>query len=113
MHRAGKLGEAEVCRFATEHRLAETAAALTLLCGVENDVVERALLASGSDVLVILAKLAGFSWATANAILMLKSTDRSVSEQNIEQIKADFERLNSGTARHVLGFYYSRLAPAR
>ena len=73
MHRAGKLGEAEVYRFATEGRLAEVAVALTLICGVENDIVERALLAPGSDILVILAKLAGFSWATAKAILLLKA----------------------------------------
>jgi uncharacterized protein (DUF2336 family) len=112
LHRAGKLTEAEVRRFATEHRLAETAIALTLLCGVENDIVERALLASGSDILVILAKLAGFSWTTAKAILVLKAGDRGESEQDLEQAKASFERLQSGTARHVLGFYYSRLTAA-
>ena len=75
--------------------------------------MERALLASGSDILVILAKLAGFSWATAKAILMLKSGGHGASEQNLEQAKASFERLQSGTARHVLGFYQSRVAAAR
>lgn len=112
LHRAGKLTEAEVRQFATERRLAETAAALTLLCGVENDIVERALLSSGSDILVILAKLAGFSWQTAKAILILKSADRGAAGLNLEQAKASFERLQSGTARHVLGFYYSRLTAA-
>jgi len=110
MHRAGKLSEAEVLRFATEHRLAETAVALTLLCGVGNDIVERALLATEPDILVILAKLAGFSWSTAKAILLLKSGDRGISEQDLKQAKASFERLKSGTARHVLGFYHSRVA---
>jgi uncharacterized protein (DUF2336 family) len=112
MHRAGKLGEAEVRRFASEHKLAETAVALTLLCGVENDIVERALIAPGADILVILAKIAGFSWATAKAILLLKSTDRGLSEQDFDQAKASFERLQSGTARHVLGFYHSRVKAA-
>jgi uncharacterized protein (DUF2336 family) len=112
LHRAGKLGEAEVYRFANERRLAETAVALTLLCGVENDIVERALLAPGADILVILAKLAGLSWQTAKAILLLKSADRGVSEQDLEQAKASFERLQRGTARHVLGFYHSRVAAA-
>jgi len=113
MHRAGKLDEAAVRRFATEHKRAETAAALTLLCGVTNDIVERALLDSGSDILVILAKLAGFSWTTARAILLLKSAGRGISEQDLEQAKASFDRLQSGTARHVLGFYRSRVAAAR
>jgi hypothetical protein len=77
---------------------------------VENDIVERALLATEPDILVILAKLAGFSWSTAKAILLLKSGDRGISEQDLNQAKASFERLKSGTARHVLGFYHSRVA---
>jgi uncharacterized protein (DUF2336 family) len=109
MHRAGKLTEAEVHKLAVERRLAETAAALTLLCGVENDIVERALFSSGSDILVILAKLAGFSWETAKAVLLLKSADPQAPAQNLEQAKASFERLQPATARHVLGFYRSRL----
>jgi uncharacterized protein (DUF2336 family) len=112
LHRAGKLGEAEVYRFASEGRLAETAVALTLLCGVENDIVERALLAPGSDILVILAKIAGFSWATAKAILLMKAADRGLSEQDLEHATASFERLQSATARDVLGFYRSRASAA-
>lgn len=112
MHRAGKLREADVFRFANERRLAETAVALTLICGVETDIVERALLAPGSDILVILAKLAGFSWATAKAILVLKAADRGLSEQDLAQAHASFERLQSGTARDVLGFYRSRASAA-
>jgi len=110
MHRAGKLNEAQVRIFAVERRHAETAIAVALMSGVESDIVERALLAAtGSDILVVLAKLAGFSWETARAILMLKSGDRDA--QNLTQAKASFERLQAGTARHVLGFYRSRLAP--
>jgi uncharacterized protein (DUF2336 family) len=112
MHRAGKLGEAEVFGFANDKRLAETAVALTLICGVENDIVERALLAPGSDILVILAKLAGFSWATARAILQLKAADRGLSDQDLAQAQASFERLQSATARDVLGFYRSRASAA-
>ncbi len=112
MHRAGKLGEPEVYRFATEGQLAEVAVALTLICGVENDVVERALLAPGSDILVILAKLAGFSWETAKAILLLKAADRGLSENDLERATASFERLQSETARDVLGFYRSRASAA-
>jgi Uncharacterised protein conserved in bacteria (DUF2336) len=111
MHRAGTLSEAAVRRFATERRSAETAVALTLLCQVEDDIVERALLAPGSDILVILAKLAGFSWETAKAILMLKSGD-GAHGQNFAQAKASFERLQADTARHVLGFYRARRSAA-
>ncbi len=112
MHRAGRLGEADIARFAAEGRLAETAVALTLICGVENDVVERALLTQGSDILVILAKLAGFSWTTAKAILLLKAGVRGLSEQDLAHAHASFERLQSRTARDVLGFYKARSSAA-
>lgn len=112
MHRDGKLTEAQVARFASERRIAETAIALTLICGVENDIVERALLATGSDILVILAKLAGFSGNTAKAILLLKAADRGLSDQELDHAKASFERLQSATARDVLGFYRSRSSAA-
>ena len=110
MHRAGQLNEAAVRRFASDHQLAETAVALTLLCGVESDIVERALLASGSDIMVILAKLAGFSWPTAKTILLLKSSDGSQATLDLTHAQASFERLEIGTARHVLGFYHKRAA---
>jgi uncharacterized protein (DUF2336 family) len=112
MHRAGRLGEPEVRRFASEGRLAEVAVALTLICGIENDVLERALLAPGSDILIILAKLAGFSWSTAKAILLLKAADRGLSEQDLDHAGASFERLQSSTARDVLGFYRVRAGAA-
>lgn len=112
MHRAGKLGEADVCRFAGEGRLAEIAVALTLICGVANDIVEFALLAPGPDILIILAKLAGFSWATAKAILLLKAADRGLSEQDIEHAVTSFERLQPSTVRDVPGFYRLRAGAA-
>jgi uncharacterized protein (DUF2336 family) len=112
MHRAGRLGEAEVSHFARNGRLAETAVALALICGVESDVVERALLAPGSDILVILAKLAGFSWDTAKAILLMKAGARGVSAQELEHATASFHRLQAATARDVLGFYRTRNSAA-
>ena len=113
LHRAGKLGEADVHRFATEYRFAETAVSLMLLCDVDSDIVERALLASGSAILVILAKLAGFSWRTTKAILLLKAGDHGISEQDLAAAKANFDRLQSATARDMLGQYHSRRAAAK
>jgi uncharacterized protein (DUF2336 family) len=112
MHRAGRLGEAEVRHFARDGRLAEIAVALSLICGVESDVVERALLAPGSDILVILAKLAGFSWNTAKMILVMKAGARGLSDQELEHAAASFDRLQAATARDVLGFYRARTSAA-
>ena len=108
LHRSGKLDEAMVAQFAREQRSQETAVALSLLCEVNIDVVERALVAPGSEIVLILARIAGFSWATAKSILMLKASNRGMSPHDVEQALAHFGKLNVGTARKVLGFYNSR-----
>ncbi len=108
IHHCGRLGEQEVHGFARERKFEETTIALSLLCGVEIDVVERALLDPGHDLSLILARLAGFSSTTAKAILLLKSTDRGMSAQDLDQALASYTRLQVGTARRVLGFYRTR-----
>jgi hypothetical protein len=108
LHRAGKLGESEVFGFTRERQVAETVVALSLLAGVEYAVVERALAAPGADMLLILAKLAGLSWPGAKALLLLKAADGTVPDRVLEQARGNFNRLQIGTARSVLGFYQAR-----
>ena len=108
LHEAGELDEDAVCGFAREGHFEETAISLSLLCNVEIDVVERALLSPGLEILLILVKLAEFSWPTAKAILQLKASDREMSAQDLETALTNFKRLNIATARRVLGFYNTR-----
>lgn len=106
MHRAETLDEASIARFARERRLEELVVGLSLLCEVNTDVVERALTSPSAEVILILLKIAGFSWATAKAVLMLKAG--GMAPHDIDQALANFSRLNVGTARKVLGFYNIR-----
>lgn len=108
LRRLGRLNEDAVQRFARERQFEHTAVALSVLCEVENDMAERALLAPGNDIILILTKLAGFSWMTAKAILMLKSGGGGVSQQDLDQALASFGRLQAGTARRVLSFHRAR-----
>jgi uncharacterized protein (DUF2336 family) len=105
---AGKLGEAEIYRFARERKFEETAVALSLLCGVPIDVVERALLDTGNEIILILARVAGLSSTSAKAILLLRAADRGMSAQDLETALTTFARLHMDTARRVLGFYDAR-----
>lgn len=108
LRRAGRLDEAAVQRFARERQFEHTAVALSLLCEVESNMVERALLAPGNDLILILAKLAGFAWPTAKTILMLKAGGGGMSQQDLNQALANFGRLQAGTARRVLSFHQAR-----
>jgi uncharacterized protein (DUF2336 family) len=108
LHRSRRLNEDAVLRFARERQFEHTAVALSLLCEVENNMVERALLAPGNDLILILTKLAGFSWPTAKTILMLKAAGGGMSQQDLSQALANFGRLQAGTARRVLSFHQAR-----
>lgn len=108
LHRAGRLTEDAVYSFARERRFEQTIVALSLVCVVPVDVVERALLDDGSEIVLILSKVAGFSWTTAKAILLLRAADRGMSAQDLEQSHANFRRLQEETARRVLHFYHAR-----
>jgi uncharacterized protein (DUF2336 family) len=105
----GNLGEAEVYKYARENRFEEAAVALSMLCSVELDAVERALHDRGHEIALILAKLAGFSSTTAKAILLLKTADRGISAQDLDNALRTYEKLQLETARRVLGFYRTRL----
>jgi uncharacterized protein (DUF2336 family) len=106
--RTRRLAEDDVYRFARESKFEETAVALSLICAVELDVVERLLLDPRHEVALILAKIANFSSTTAKAILLLKSADRGMSPQDLDRALLSFGRLHVETARRVLGFYHAR-----
>ncbi len=107
LHRAGRLGEVEVCAFADARKFEETAVSLSLLTGAPIDLIERALLDDNPDMAMILAKVAGFSWTTAQSIL-LRATGRTLSVQDLERALSGFSRLKQSTARSILAFYDAR-----
>ena len=90
---AGRLGEQEVYAFADARKFEETAVALSLVTGAPIDLVERAMLDDNPDMAMILAKVAGFSWSTAQCIL-LRAANRSLSVQDLDRALSGFSRLN-------------------
>ena len=108
-NRIRRIGEAEIYQYARERKFEETAIALSLLCDTPIDVVERALLDPGAEIVLILAKVAGLSSTTTKAILLLRATDRGMSANDLEQALASFNRLQPDTARRVLGFFRTRV----
>ena len=58
-NRIRRIGEAEIYQYARDRKFEETAIALSLLCDTPIDVVERALLDPGAEIVLILAKVAG------------------------------------------------------
>jgi uncharacterized protein (DUF2336 family) len=110
LYRNKQLTEQAIYQYARERKFEQVVVALSLLCGVEIDVVERAMLDPGAEVALILAKFANLSWTTAKAIL-LQSSERGLSAQDLDQAMSNFSRLQPETARRVLGFYRTRRKP--
>jgi uncharacterized protein (DUF2336 family) len=108
LNRSRPIGDAEIYQYACDRRFAETAAALSLLCDAPFEVVERALLDPGAELVLILAKVAGLSPATTRAILLLRAAERGLTSDAIEQALASFERLQPESAQRVLSFFRAR-----
>jgi len=106
--RIRRIGEAEIYQYARDGKFAETAAAMSLLCDTPIDVVERAMLDPGAEIVLILTKVAGLSSTTTRAILQLRAVECGLSARDVDQAIESFERLQPATARRVLGFFRTR-----
>jgi uncharacterized protein (DUF2336 family) len=108
-NRVRRIGEAEIYQFARDRKFEETAIALSIMCDTPIDVVERALLDPGAEIVLILAKVAGLTESTTKAILLLRAADRGMSAKDLEHALSSFNRLQSDTARRVLSFFRTRV----
>jgi uncharacterized protein (DUF2336 family) len=108
LSRIRAIGEAEIYQYARARKFEETAIALSILCNTPIDVVERALLDPGAEIVLILAKVAGLTESTTKAILLLRAAERGLSAKDLEQALTSFNKLGQDTARRVLGFFRTR-----
>jgi uncharacterized protein (DUF2336 family) len=106
--KSSNLTEDDVHRFARERRFEQTAVAMSRLCNVALNVIEGALHEGGTEVLLLLCKLGGFSLATTRAVLLLRAGERGMSQQDIDTALTSFARVNASTARSMLDFHLSR-----
>ena len=107
-HRIGQLQEASILEYALAHKMEETIVALTVLCSLPSDVIERALTEKARELLLIIAKASGFSWDTTMALLFLGAPDYRVSSHDLEDLKGQFARLHRSSSRDVLAHYRDR-----
>jgi uncharacterized protein (DUF2336 family) len=106
--REGRLSESTLVDFARNGQYDETIAALSALCAVPIEVVDRLMGAERADPILILCKSAGWAWPTVAAIIGMRPGGRSRPNQNLDAAYANFERLSPATARRVLRFWQAR-----
>src|SRR6185312_14482691 len=73
------------------------------------DLVERALLDEGEDMLLLLAKAAGCSWTTAREMLVMYAANRNLQPDDITVAFERYRKLSPQTARNIITFYQKRM----
>jgi uncharacterized protein (DUF2336 family) len=108
LHECGKLNEDQIFEFAYSLKFNETAVALSLLCAIPIDIVERTLVDRNREPVLILAKALGFSWGTTMSLLFLGAPSYRITAGDLDRMKVDFVRLKLDTCLRVLTVYRSR-----
>jgi len=102
----GRLDELQVASFAEASKFDETNASIAALANVPLAVAENMMIETRAEGVMILAKVAGFSWSTVKAIINLRDDLSSGLEPtDLQTCKATYERLRPSTAQQVLRFH--------
>ena len=110
LRQQGKLDERAVVDFANSDRYEETVAALSALCAVPIDVVDRLMGGDRPDPILILCKSVGWEWPTVRAIIIARPGGKRTSTQGLDNAFANFERLSPATAQRVMRFWQAKPA---
>ena len=102
MQRASRLDEAAVAHLARERRYEETVAALSLLCRVPIEVIDQLMTDERAALILVVCKVAGFTWPTARAIVLLRANGRGMSSHSLESTSRKFERMSASAAQLVV-----------
>jgi uncharacterized protein (DUF2336 family) len=87
----------------------KTAVALARLGVFSVDLVERALLDEGEDMVLLLSKAAGCSWTTARELLLMYAANRSLKPDDMTRAFERYKKLSQETARNIVNFYERRM----
>lgn len=105
---ASPITEANIHAPARAQEFERTVIALAKLGRFPLDLVERALLDKGEDMILILAKAAGCSWTTARELLVMYVAERDMRPDDLARASDRYDKLTRETARDIIGFYGQR-----
>jgi len=104
------VNEADVHAPAHGQEFEKTAVALAKLGCFPIDLVERALLDEGEDMILVLAKAAGCSWSTVRELLLMYAAKRRLQPDDLSRSFERYKKLGQETSRNIIAFYKKRMA---
>lgn len=105
LHQDGRLDENEVMKFAAHGKFDEVNAAIACLAHMPVAATESMMTEASNEGIMILAKVANFSWATVKAIINLRETLAGLPLTDSATDRDTYERLRPSTAQQVLRFH--------
>jgi uncharacterized protein (DUF2336 family) len=106
---AHQITEGNVHAPAQAQEFDKTVVALAKLGRFPVDLVERALLDEGEEMVLLLARAAGCSWITTKQLLLMYSANRALSPDDLSLAFERFDRLSPETAMLVVRFHERQL----
>lgn len=103
-----ELKEGDLHAAAKAQDFERTVTALSILAGCPIELAERAVLNANPGPLQVIAKVAGCSWATTKALLMMEVADRRMQKSDVDRARVNFDALEWKTAKRVLEFHEAR-----
>ncbi len=95
----------KVLQFADGNRIAELVAALSILSGVPISLVSRLICDSEPFGAMALCKAIGLEWMIAHAVLNNLPGMNDEREEKLEQMCEEYDRLSTGSAERLLGYW--------
>jgi uncharacterized protein (DUF2336 family) len=107
--RMNPVTEANVHASARAQRFEKAVIALAKLGCFPVEVVERALLDKGDDMILILARAADCSWLTVKELLQMQVAGRRMTPDDLSHAYGRYKKFSPQTARNILGFHRQRM----
>jgi uncharacterized protein (DUF2336 family) len=102
LYSSGQLHEVQLHAFANERSFDKVTIAMSLMCELPLQLVERAFVQDRPEQILILAKAIDLSWVTTVTLLLLQAGVSGGGRPQLDQCFASFSRLQSKTAQATL-----------
>ena len=102
-------GEANVHAPARAQQFNKVVVSLAKLGRFPVEMVERALLDEGNEMLIVLAKAADCSWTTTRELLLMQTAGRNLSPDDLRGELERYRMLSRETARSIINFRERRI----
>lgn len=104
-HQLGELSENLAFEYARAHKIEEATVGLSLLCSLPVSALNAH---ANTEMTLVLAKANDFKWETAMVLLFLRARDHRIMASDLDDMKAQFSKLNVKTSQEILTFFQSR-----